>query len=464
MDDKQRNIKIEAQEGKPPSRRGGGGGRGRGGRGRGGRGSGGRNSSPNVDDTTAASVGSTAGEAAVRRSDSDSRGNRFRKNGSKVESNSRRSGGQSEVKNEIRDSDNNSAFDPHWKLEDCLLRYNNKDPNIIRGVLRVLPTRDGAAFCTCDRGLQKRDVLIGTPRERNRALHGDTVFVELLPEELEAEIAPMEGSAEPKEASDTSNEGHEVGDNINESWWQDDPVQMGLWAPTVAIKRKDGISKSEGGSRNASVKQRKGRVVYVIPPSPLASEINPTKSTPSECRNVVGVLKRLQGGTTLLTCVNKSLPQFRCSQRDSEKFKSSPPDSIFQAKYRYGSWKEDFKWPPCVDLEQMGRACNVEDETRALLIENQVDHGEFPASVLQDCHNVVESGEFSNGTEWGWKPTPDMYKGRRDYRQKRIFTIDPTTAKDLPFGGYKGSGIGREGLLCSMDNFLETKSVMIKTS
>jgi aldehyde dehydrogenase (NAD+) len=39
----------------------------------------------------------------------------------------------------------------------------------------------------------------------------------------------------------------------------------------------------------------------------------------------------------------------------------------------------------------------------------------------------------------------------------------PTTAKDLPFGGYKGSGIGREGLLCSMDNFLETKSVMIKT-
>lgn len=39
----------------------------------------------------------------------------------------------------------------------------------------------------------------------------------------------------------------------------------------------------------------------------------------------------------------------------------------------------------------------------------------------------------------------------------------PTTAIDMPFGGYKGSGIGREGMpLCSMDNFLETKSVLIK--
>jgi aldehyde dehydrogenase (NAD+) len=38
----------------------------------------------------------------------------------------------------------------------------------------------------------------------------------------------------------------------------------------------------------------------------------------------------------------------------------------------------------------------------------------------------------------------------------------PTTAKDLPFGGYKVSGQGREGWLHSLDNFLETKSVMIK--
>ncbi|KAK3381044.1 aldehyde dehydrogenase domain-containing protein [Podospora didyma] len=38
----------------------------------------------------------------------------------------------------------------------------------------------------------------------------------------------------------------------------------------------------------------------------------------------------------------------------------------------------------------------------------------------------------------------------------------PLTGRDLPFGGYKGSGQGREGLLYSMGNFLETKSVIIQ--
>ncbi|KAH7143450.1 aldehyde dehydrogenase domain-containing protein [Dactylonectria macrodidyma] len=43
-----------------------------------------------------------------------------------------------------------------------------------------------------------------------------------------------------------------------------------------------------------------------------------------------------------------------------------------------------------------------------------------------------------------------------------INCTSPQTARDLPFGGYKMSGQGREGWLYSMDNFLETKSVMMK--
>ncbi|KAJ5193295.1 hypothetical protein N7449_009437 [Penicillium cf. viridicatum] len=38
----------------------------------------------------------------------------------------------------------------------------------------------------------------------------------------------------------------------------------------------------------------------------------------------------------------------------------------------------------------------------------------------------------------------------------------PTTAHDLTFGGYKSSGLGREGWTVSLNNFLETKSVLIK--
>lgn len=39
------------------------------------------------------------------------------------------------------------------------------------------------------------------------------------------------------------------------------------------------------------------------------------------------------------------------------------------------------------------------------------------------------------------------------------------TGVDMPFGGYKSSGSGREGEpLYSLNNFLETKSVLIKIS
>jgi len=39
----------------------------------------------------------------------------------------------------------------------------------------------------------------------------------------------------------------------------------------------------------------------------------------------------------------------------------------------------------------------------------------------------------------------------------------PTVGHDMPFGGWKGSGIGREGMpFCSMNNYLEIKSVTIK--
>ncbi|KAJ5288669.1 Retinal dehydrogenase 1 [Penicillium angulare] len=38
----------------------------------------------------------------------------------------------------------------------------------------------------------------------------------------------------------------------------------------------------------------------------------------------------------------------------------------------------------------------------------------------------------------------------------------PTNFPDMPFGGYKASGIGREGWNSSLGNFLETKSVMVQ--
>ena len=77
----------------------------------------------------------------------------------------------------------------------------------------------------------------------------------------------------------------------------------------------------------------------------------------------------------------------------------------------------------------------------------------------------------ANNTEYGLYAavyTKDIDRAMRFAKGLEAGTVgvnctSPFTAKDKPFGGYKGSGIGREGYpLDSLDFFLETKSVLIK--
>jgi exoribonuclease R len=129
-----------------------------------------------------------------------------------------------------------------------------------------------------------------------------------------------------------------------------------------------------------------------------------------------------------------------CPAKMAEELKLNEDDlqMLYKAEYIYGTWAETNKWPPCTHVTRLCGSCNVEDETKALLVEHDVDHGEFPAAVLRDVEEAVKSGRFvdesngcESGEEMGWKPTAEMLKGRRDYRNHRVFTIDPTTARDL---------------------------------
>ena len=329
-------------------------------------------------------------------------------------------------------------------LEDCLNRYNAKDPNLIRGTMRALPVRDGPAFCTCDRGSQAKDVVLDGPLERNRALDGDTVFVELLlpsQEEQDEQSKDEKVSSGKQKIEEKVEIVDEAGDETKEEYWQDDALQVNLWDPVVPIAHKKLIPKSDSSSSPDAAfdrDQRHGRVVHVVHPKEWSTEIksnkqqNDSKKSAVATKRIVGTLKRLKSGTALLTSSNnKCMQQFRLSNSLAAKFNDAPEGAIFSGKYVYGSWLEDQKWPPCTDVEQFGHTGNIEDETAALLMEFGVDHGDFPTHVLEASHEVVASGQYVNGTEAGWKPTPDMYEGRRDYRKQRIFTIDPTTAKDL---------------------------------
>ena len=364
-------------------------------------------------------------------------------------------------------------------------------PTLVRGKLRALPGNNDQipAFISCDHGHYTKDILIANSRERNRAMDGDLVFVQVLGPVGEESSrgnnnqkiktdSSKDGGGDEDEGGDTilmhsgqtSDHQERMNENTQEETtprtWQDDEDQMRLWNPQVSIPRTDPLQREPLSSTKENQPQYKGRVLCIVPPRRFGSEIpagggengggegavDSMQGNP-ELR-IVGSLKLLQSGTTLLTPLNRSLPQFLCPPDFAKQIKLQVSNSnngsgdeentgaddgkeaaervLYQATYTFGDWQETHKWPPCRNVQKLGESCLVEDEILALLVENKVDHGDHPAQVLQDVEASVQSGLYeTEDGDMGWKPTPNMYKGRRDYREQRIFTIDPTTAKDL---------------------------------
>lgn len=93
-----------------------------------------------------------------------------------------------------------------------------------------------------------------------------------------------------------------------------------------------------------------------------------------------------------------------------------------------------------------------------------------PVVVINTFETEAEAVAKANDTEYGLYAavfTRDVSRAMRVAKALEsgyvgINCTSPMTAHDLPFGGYKGSGQGREGLLYSMGNFLETKSVIMQ--
>ncbi|CAG7924155.1 unnamed protein product [Penicillium olsonii] len=95
-----------------------------------------------------------------------------------------------------------------------------------------------------------------------------------------------------------------------------------------------------------------------------------------------------------------------------------------------------------------------------------------PVVTITPFSTEAEVIEKANDTEFGLYAsvfTKDLDRAVRLAKALDAGTVgvnctSPTGAKDGAFGGYKMSGTGREGLLYSLDSFLETKSIVIKTS
>jgi aldehyde dehydrogenase (NAD+) len=93
-----------------------------------------------------------------------------------------------------------------------------------------------------------------------------------------------------------------------------------------------------------------------------------------------------------------------------------------------------------------------------------------PVVVINTFKTEEEVIAKANDTEFGLYAalyTKDLERALRVSKKLESGMIgvncaSPQGSWDLPFGGWKGSGTGRESLLESMDHFLETKSIYFK--
>ncbi|KAI0482560.1 aldehyde dehydrogenase domain-containing protein [Xylariaceae sp. FL0804] len=85
-----------------------------------------------------------------------------------------------------------------------------------------------------------------------------------------------------------------------------------------------------------------------------------------------------------------------------------------------------------------------DSEAEGLALANDSEYGLYSAVYTRDLDRALR---VARGLETG---------------MVGVNCTSPTGAWDMPFGGYKSSGSGRESFLCSLDDYLETKSVYIR--
>ena len=95
-----------------------------------------------------------------------------------------------------------------------------------------------------------------------------------------------------------------------------------------------------------------------------------------------------------------------------------------------------------------------------------------PVVIINPFDTEEEAIAKANDTEYGLYAavfTKDLDRALRVSAKLEAGTVgvnctSPTKGDDMPFGGYKGSGLGRESYIHSMEHFMETKSVLIKVA
>ena len=95
-------------------------------------------------------------------------------------------------------------------------------------------------------------------------------------------------------------------------------------------------------------------------------------------------------------------------------------------------WPVTSKMPFGRNVRTVGESGSIAAEVEAALLENGVQHGLFSPEMMEPVRRMLGIDGIDGVTrQVDWNIPEEEIKRRVDLRSRRIFTIDPPTAKDL---------------------------------
>nr|XP_056706548.1 DIS3-like exonuclease 2 [Euleptes europaea] len=340
------------------------------------------------------------------------------------------------------------VFEAYMSKEEVSAGLKRKQ--LIQGSLRINPKKYHEAFIPSPDGI--RDIFIDGVVSRNRALNGDIVVVKLLPKDQWKVIKPEGGDNEAEAAQGSDAPRNSLGASVPSN-----PAKGDADSPDVIIEahvdgdnedpehRQETSSEAKDLGQLSSGAGEKGRDPETCGGRHARGEDSPKANDPDQflqkTGKVVYILEKkhsraAMGSLRLLTDRNSELfkkcamfspvdhrvPRAYVSLADCPPDFASRPEDYSSTLFicRIVDWREDSNFAIGQLAQSLGQAGEIEPETEGILTEYGVDFLDFSPEVLQCLPQSLP-----------WVIPPEELAKRRDLREECIFTIDPSSARDL---------------------------------
>ncbi|XP_056355046.1 DIS3-like exonuclease 2 isoform X2 [Oenanthe melanoleuca] len=345
-----------------------------------------------------------------------------------------------------------SIFEAYMSKED--VSAGLKRGELIQGPLRINPKKYHEAFIPSPDG--SRDIFIDGVVSRNRALNGDIVVVKLLPRDQWKVIKPdgsdketevthesdvpedMLGTCIPQEtakgdaqspdviieAQFDDNDAEHGQDHLQDTLTDDikklslDAGEKGKAAGVTGVhrtKQDDGPKVNDPRLLPDEFLQRTAKVVYIL-------EKKHSRAATGFIKLLADRNSELFKRCAMFSPVDHRVPRVYVPLADCPADFVTKPESYAQMLFicRIVDWKEDSNFASGQLCKSLGQAGEIEPESEGILTEYGVDFSDFSPEVLECLPQNLP-----------WVISPGELAKRRDLRKECIFTIDPSTARDL---------------------------------